>query len=63
VADYFKRIQAQADKYEQVTDDEGPFIKIINVGERIIIHKIEGEPAWMSMLKGIGWLTGSNHGW
>jgi len=44
VADYFKRIQVQANKYEEVTDDEGPFIKIINVGERIIIHRIEGEP-------------------
>ncbi|KAH8089052.1 6-phosphofructo-2-kinase-domain-containing protein [Filobasidium floriforme] len=42
VADYFKRIQVQANKYEEVTDDEGPFIKIINVGERIVIHRIEG---------------------
>lgn len=43
MADYFKRIQVQANKYEEVTDDEGPFIKIINVGERIIIHRIEGQ--------------------
>lgn len=43
MADYFKRIQVQANKYEEVTDDEGPFIKIINVGERIVIHRIEGQ--------------------
>jgi hypothetical protein len=25
-----------------VTTDEGPFIKIINVGERIVVNRIEG---------------------
>ena len=54
VADYFKRIQVQANKYEEVTDDEGPFIKIINVGERIIIHRIEGEPGYRLGDGGLG---------
>jgi len=28
--------------YETVTADEGPFIKILNVGERIDVNRIEG---------------------
>ena len=29
--------------YETVTAEEGPFIKVMNVGERIEVNRIEGE--------------------
>jgi hypothetical protein len=29
--------------YDTVTADEGPFIKVMNVGERIEVNQIEGE--------------------
>lgn len=32
----------QEDEYEEVTADEGPFIKIMNVGEKISVNRIEG---------------------
>lgn len=42
LADYWKRIRDQASVYETVTADEGPFIKVLNVGERIEVNRIEG---------------------
>ncbi|KAI5448881.1 hypothetical protein NCC49_006040 [Naganishia albida] len=42
VADYWKRIKQQEAQYEEVTPDEGPFIKIMNVGEKIVVNRIEG---------------------
>lgn len=42
VADYWKRIRDQQAVYETVTNEEGPFIKILNVGERIDVNRIEG---------------------
>jgi 6-phosphofructo-2-kinase/fructose-2,6-biphosphatase 4 len=33
-----------------VTADEGPFIKILNVGERIVVNRIEGGLALCSEL-------------
>jgi 6-phosphofructo-2-kinase/fructose-2,6-biphosphatase 4 len=43
VADYWKRIRNLEAVYETVTADEGPYIKIMNVGERIDVNRIEGE--------------------
>lgn len=42
VADYWERIRDQAAVYHTVTADEGPFIKVMNVGERIEVNRIEG---------------------
>nr|ODN82461.1 6-phosphofructo-2-kinase/fructose-2,6-bisphosphatase [Cryptococcus depauperatus CBS 7841] len=42
VADYWERIRDQAAFYDTVTADEGPFIKVMNVGERIEVNRIEG---------------------
>jgi 6-phosphofructo-2-kinase/fructose-2,6-biphosphatase 4 len=42
VADYWKRIKQQEAEYQEVTPDEGPFIKIMNVGEKIVVNRIEG---------------------
>ncbi|KAJ9112240.1 hypothetical protein QFC22_006324 [Naganishia vaughanmartiniae] len=42
VADYWKRIKQQEAQYQEVTPDEGPFIKIMNVGEKIVVNRIEG---------------------
>lgn len=61
MADYFKRIQVQANKYEEVTDDEGPFIKIINVGERIVIHRIEGQQEIRDEIGARYWGTHKNN--
>ncbi|KAK4688614.1 hypothetical protein P7C73_g1500, partial [Tremellales sp. Uapishka_1] len=44
VADYWSRIRDQEGVYDTVTADEGPFIKIMNVGERITVNRIEGMP-------------------
>jgi hypothetical protein len=44
VADYWSRIRDQQTLYETVTAEEGPFIKVMNVGERIEVNRIEGEP-------------------
>lgn len=40
--DYWKRIRDLEAVYETITADEGPFIKILNVGERIDVNRIEG---------------------
>jgi 6-phosphofructo-2-kinase/fructose-2,6-biphosphatase 4 len=50
VADYWKRIKQQEAQYQEVSPDEGPFIKIMNVGEKIVVNRIEGE----SMGRGLG---------
>ncbi|KAK1923099.1 6-phosphofructo-2-kinase-domain-containing protein [Papiliotrema laurentii] len=42
VADYWSRIRDQEAVYETVTAEEGPFIKVMNVGERIEVNRIEG---------------------
>jgi hypothetical protein len=43
VADYWSRIRDQQKHYESVKAEEGPFIKVMNVGERIEVNRIEGE--------------------
>jgi 6-phosphofructo-2-kinase/fructose-2,6-biphosphatase 4 len=48
VADYWSRIRDQQVFYEEVTAEEGPFIKVMNVGERIEVNRIEGELAGLS---------------
>ncbi len=42
MADYWSRIRDQEGVYDTVTADEGPFIKVMNVGERIEVNRIEG---------------------
>lgn len=42
MADYWERIRDQTEVYDTVTADEGPFIKVMNVGERIEVNRIEG---------------------
>ncbi|WVR08520.1 hypothetical protein IAU60_005575 [Kwoniella sp. DSM 27419] len=42
LADYWSRIRDQEQVYDTVTEDEGPFIKVMNVGERIEVNRIEG---------------------
>ncbi|ODN99536.1 6-phosphofructo-2-kinase/fructose-2,6-bisphosphatase [Cryptococcus wingfieldii CBS 7118] len=42
VADYWERIRDQAAYYDTVTESEGPYIKVMNVGERIDVNRIEG---------------------
>ena len=44
LADYWSRIRDQQNVYETVTAEEGPFIKVMNVGERIEVNRIEGKP-------------------
>lgn len=43
MADYWSRIRDQQNVYETVTAEEGPFIKVMNVGERIEVNRIEGK--------------------
>ena len=42
MADYWSRIRDQEKMYDTVTKEEGPFIKVMNVGERIEVNKIQG---------------------
>lgn len=42
VADYWGRIREQEEQYETVRVEEGPYIKIMNVGETIEVNRIEG---------------------
>lgn len=42
VRDFRARIAHYAGAYEAVADDEGSFIKIIDVGKTVIAHRIEG---------------------
>lgn len=48
--DYWHRIKMQEADYEEVTDEDGPFIKIMNVGERIVVNRIEGAAPLPSFL-------------
>ena len=44
VADYWSRIRDQEQVYDTLKVEEGaPFIKVMNVGERIEVNRIEGE--------------------
>lgn len=40
--------------YDTVTADEGPFIKVMNVGERIEVNQIEGESDRLGQILGGG---------
>jgi hypothetical protein len=40
--------------YDTVTADEGPFIKVMNVGERIEVNQIEGESGRSGEILGSG---------
>jgi broad specificity phosphatase PhoE/predicted kinase len=42
VRDFRQRIAHYESEYEQVSDDEGPFVKIIDVGRKMELHRIEG---------------------
>ncbi|KAH8921934.1 bifunctional 6-phosphofructo-2-kinase/fructose-2,6-bisphosphate 2-phosphatase [Atractiella rhizophila] len=42
VADYWKRIQRHAELYEPIENPTFPYVKIVNVGERIIVNNIQG---------------------
>ncbi|KIL55383.1 hypothetical protein M378DRAFT_24899 [Amanita muscaria Koide BX008] len=42
VQDYYTRIRNQEKHYQTVEETEWPFIKVINVGERIEVNKVEG---------------------
>lgn len=40
--DYWSRIRDQERSYEPIIDPDAAWIKVINVGERIVINRIEG---------------------
>ncbi|KAF9456467.1 6-phosphofructo-2-kinase-domain-containing protein [Collybia nuda] len=42
VQDYYKRIRDHEKYYETVTETTWPFIRIINVGEKIMVNNIQG---------------------
>ena len=42
IKDYYTRIREQEAFYEPIIDPDVAWIKVINVGERIIINRIEG---------------------
>ncbi|CAD6581791.1 MAG: hypothetical protein CYPHOPRED_001709 [Cyphobasidiales sp. Tagirdzhanova-0007] len=42
IKDYWNRIQTQAKAYEPIENPSFPYVKVINVGERIIVNNIEG---------------------
>ncbi len=42
VRDFRQRIAHYDSEYEQVGEDEGPFVKIIDVGRKMELHRIEG---------------------
>ena len=42
VRDFRMRIAHYESAYEEVTEDEGRFVKIIDVGRTMVLHKIEG---------------------
>jgi broad specificity phosphatase PhoE/predicted kinase len=42
VRDFRQRIAHYDGEYERVADDEGPFVKIIDVGRKMELHRIEG---------------------
>jgi broad specificity phosphatase PhoE/predicted kinase len=42
VRDFRLRIAHYAKGYEETGEDEGPFVKIIDVGRKMVLHRIEG---------------------
>ena len=42
VRDFRLRIGHYAESYQYVAEDEGPFVKIIDVGRKVVLHRIEG---------------------
>jgi broad specificity phosphatase PhoE/predicted kinase len=42
VRDFRQRIAHYADAYEQTDESEGPFVKIIDVGRKMVLHRIQG---------------------
>jgi broad specificity phosphatase PhoE/predicted kinase len=42
VRDFRLRIGHYESAYEEVGEDEGPFVKIIDVGRKLVLHRIEG---------------------
>jgi 6-phosphofructo-2-kinase/fructose-2,6-biphosphatase 4 len=51
VEDYWSRIRDQEGVYDTVTAEEGAFIKVMNVGERIEVNRIEGGCCEPDMVK------------
>jgi broad specificity phosphatase PhoE/predicted kinase len=42
VRDFRMRIAHYQEGYEEVDESEGPFVKIIDVGRKVVLHRIEG---------------------
>jgi broad specificity phosphatase PhoE/predicted kinase len=42
VRDFRQRIAHYQSGYEEVVEDEGPFVKIIDVGRTLVLHRVEG---------------------
>lgn len=42
VKDYMRRIAAHAGRYETMETSGGPFVKIYNIGERLVVNNIRG---------------------
>ncbi|GAA5878691.1 hypothetical protein JCM8547_002133 [Rhodosporidiobolus lusitaniae] len=42
VADYMRRIATHAKRYETMETSGGPFVKIYNIGERLVVNNIRG---------------------
>jgi broad specificity phosphatase PhoE/predicted kinase len=42
VRDFRMRIAHYESAYEEVGEDEGPFVKIIDVGRKLVLHRIQG---------------------
>ncbi len=42
VRDFRMRIAHYERAYEEVSEDEGPFVKIIDVGRKMVLHRIQG---------------------
>jgi 6-phosphofructo-2-kinase/fructose-2,6-biphosphatase 4 len=43
VKDYWKRIKDHELTYETIEQPSFPYVKIINVGERIVVNNIQGQ--------------------
>jgi broad specificity phosphatase PhoE/adenylylsulfate kinase-like enzyme len=42
VADFLQRIEHYARVYESVGDDEGRYVKLIDEGQKVVVHRIDG---------------------
>jgi broad specificity phosphatase PhoE/adenylylsulfate kinase-like enzyme len=42
VADFLQRIEHYARVYESVADDEGRYVKLIDEGQKVVVHRIDG---------------------